>query len=156
MKNYVFCFGGKNTAGRASQRLLLGGKGANLAEMAREGIPVPPGFTISTEACRYYYENERQFPASFQEAVLQALEELEDFTVKGFGDRHNPLLVSVRSGSSVSMPGMMDNHPEPGDQRCRGRGLGAKDPKRLVCLRLLSALYSDVCRRGAEREKKEI
>ena len=147
MKNYVFCFGGKNTAGRASQRLLLGGKGANLAEMAREGIPVPPGFTISTEACRYYYENERQFPASFQEAVLQALEELEDFTAKGFGDRHNPLLVSVRSGSSVSMPGMMDTILNLGINDAVVEGLAQKtqnDWFAYDCYRRFIQMYADV------------
>jgi pyruvate,orthophosphate dikinase len=94
--------------GDASMRNLLGGKGAGLAEMARIGLPVPPGFTITTEACNAYYSAGRQFPEGMWEQVLAAMKELERKTGKGFGDPRNPLLVSVRSGARVSMPGMMD------------------------------------------------
>jgi len=94
--------------GDASMRNLLGGKGAGLAEMARIGLPVPPGFTVTTEACNAYYESGGKFPEGMWEQVLAAMKELERQTGKGFGDPNNPLLVSVRSGARVSMPGMMD------------------------------------------------
>ena len=101
---YVYLF----EQGRAEMKSLLGGKGANLAEMTRIGLPVPPGFTITTEACKEYYRLGRQFPGNTLDQVFQALNVLEEKTGKGFGDRDNPLLVSVRSGAPVSMPGMMD------------------------------------------------
>ena len=87
---------------------LLGGKGANLAEMAALGIPVPPGFTLSTEVCRYYDEHNGAYPHSLSEELKENMCKLEKATGKGFGDLSNPLLVSVRSGAAVSMPGMMD------------------------------------------------
>jgi len=89
-------------------RDLLGGKGANLAEMARIGLPVPPGFTITTEACREYYARGKQFPEGLEDMVRESMRKLEEKTGKKFGDPENPLLVSVRSGAPVSMPGMMD------------------------------------------------
>ncbi|RMD61152.1 pyruvate, phosphate dikinase, partial [Candidatus Parcubacteria bacterium] len=89
-------------------RGLLGGKGANLAEMTRIGVPVPPGFTITTEACNAYYENGGRFPQGMWEQTLEALHKVEEVTGKKFGDPKNPLLVSVRSGAKFSMPGMMD------------------------------------------------
>ncbi|NMA62547.1 MAG: pyruvate, phosphate dikinase [Syntrophomonadaceae bacterium] len=101
---YIYLF----DQGRAEMKSLLGGKGANLAEMTRIGLPVPPGFTITTEACNEYYRLDRQFPGNTLDEVFQALNALEEKTGKGFGDRENPLLVSVRSGAPVSMPGMMD------------------------------------------------
>ena len=94
--------------GSASLRDLLGGKGAGLAEMTRAGLPVPPGFTITTEACRDYYARDGQFPPGLWEQALEGIRQLEQETGKGFGDERNPLLVSVRSGSKFSMPGMMD------------------------------------------------
>src|SRR5438132_2228937 len=94
--------------GDASMRNLLGGKGAGVAEMTRAGLPVPPGFTITTEACNAYYENGRKFPEGMWEQALAALGEVEKSTGKKFGDASNPLLVSVRSGARESMPGMMD------------------------------------------------
>ena len=94
--------------GNASMRTLLGGKGAGIAEMTRTGLPVPPGFTITTEACNAYLANDNQFPAGLWEQVLDALKDLEQRTDKKFGDPKNPLLVSVRSGAMFSMPGMMD------------------------------------------------
>src|SRR6202049_2392791 len=96
------------TEGSAKMRDLLGGKGAGAAEMTRAGMPVPPGFTITTEACREYYARGRKFPEGLWEQVTKALALLEKRAGKRFGDPHNPLLVSVRSGAKFSMPGMMD------------------------------------------------
>ena len=104
---YVFAFGAQ-TDGNAKMRELLGGKGANLAEMARIGLPVPPGFTISTEVCTYYYDNERSYPAGLHETVREQLASIETQQGSHFGDSADPLLVSVRSGARESMPGMMD------------------------------------------------
>ncbi|HJZ47187.1 MAG TPA: pyruvate, phosphate dikinase [Roseiflexaceae bacterium] len=103
-KKWVYLF----SEGNASMRDLLGGKGAGVAEMTRTGVPVPPGFTITTEACNSYYENGKQFPAGMWEQVQEALKDVEHKTGKKFGDASNPLLVSVRSGAKFSMPGMMD------------------------------------------------
>ena len=94
--------------GNASMRDLLGGKGAGLAEMTNAGMPVPPGFTITTEACTHYYANGRSYPPDLDGQVRAALERVEELTGKRFGDPANPLLVSVRSGARASMPGMMD------------------------------------------------
>ena len=94
--------------GNASMRSLLGGKGANLAEMTILGIPVPPGFTISTDACKAFYKNDEQLPPSLMEEALKRIEEIEKHTDKQFGSTTNPLLFSVRSGAVFSMPGMMD------------------------------------------------
>ena len=105
---YVYFFGGGKADGNGSQKPLLGGKGANLHEMTRIGLPVPPGFTISTELCTYYYDNKRTYPKVLTEQVNAALAKLEQVTGKKFGDKQNPLLVSVRSGARESMPGMMD------------------------------------------------
>jgi pyruvate,orthophosphate dikinase len=107
-KKYVYAFGDENTEGKAEMRNLLGGKGANLGEMASLGIQVPPGFTISTEACVYYFENKNTFPAKLWDEILVHLKTLENVQGKKIGDPVNPLLVSVRSGARVSMPGMMD------------------------------------------------
>src|ERR1700710_1751479 len=101
-------FGGGAADGDASMKNLLGGKGANLAEMSSLGLPVPPGFTITTEACVHYYANDRQYPANLTEQVAVGLATVEKQTGKAFGDAANPLLVSVRSGARASMPGMMD------------------------------------------------
>ncbi|HAI15789.1 MAG TPA: pyruvate, phosphate dikinase [Gammaproteobacteria bacterium] len=106
-KKYLFAFGRK-TEGNAGMRELLGGKGANLAEMASIGLPVPPGFTISTEVCTYYYDHEKRYPTALKKEILTALKRIETQLGKRFGTRQNPLLVSVRSGARDSMPGMMD------------------------------------------------
>jgi len=108
MKKLVYFFGNKQTEGDASQKFLLGGKGANLAEMSKIGIPVPPGFTISTEVCKYFYDNNKKYPETLNKEVSTNLKKLENSTGKKFGDTKNPLLVSVRSGAASSMPGMMD------------------------------------------------
>ena len=108
MTKWVYTFGDGAAEGDASMRNLLGGKGANLAEMSRVGVPVPPGFTITTEVCTYYYENNHSYPADLKDQVLAALKGIEDKMGMKFGDAENPLLFSVRSGARVSMPGMMD------------------------------------------------
>ncbi len=105
---WVYSFGGGGADGDASMKNLLGGKGANLAEMSSLGLPVPPGFTITTEACVHYYANGRSYPAELAEQVKAGLAKVEQVTGKSFGDPKNPLLVSVRSGARASMPGMMD------------------------------------------------
>ena len=105
---YVYFFGGGESEGNATMRTLLGGKGANLAEMSNLGIPVPPGFTISTEVCKLYYENDKQYPAGLDEQIDENLAKLEATLDAKFGDTEDPLLLSVRSGAAVSMPGMMD------------------------------------------------
>jgi len=105
---WVYAFGGGKAAGRADMRNLLGGKGAGLAEMAHLGLPVPPGFTITTEVCTYYYANGKAYPKDLKAQVDAALAEVGRVTGKEFGDAENPLLVSVRSGARASMPGMMD------------------------------------------------
>ncbi len=109
-KKYVYFFGGNETEGNRTQKELLGGKGANLAEMTRLDLPVPPGFTISTEACSDFYSDGRRgtWPEGLEEQVKKQLALLEETTMKKFGAGEDPLLVSVRSGAAVSMPGMMD------------------------------------------------
>ena len=104
----VYFFGGGSAEGKAEMKELLGGKGANLAEMTNLGIPVPPGFTISTEVCAAFYENRRSYPAGLREEVAAHLQRLETMMGKKLGDARDPLLVSVRSGAAQSMPGMMD------------------------------------------------
>ncbi len=105
---WVYAFGGGRAEGKPNMRNLLGGKGAGLAEMANLGLPVPPGFTITTEVCTYYYENKKQYPKDLKSQVEKALAQVGRITGKIFGDKSNPLLVSVRSGARASMPGMMD------------------------------------------------
>ena len=101
---YVYLF----KEGNASMRELLGGKGANLAEMTNLGLPIPQGFTVTTEACTKYYEDEQKISEEIKSQIFSSLKELENITGKKFGSTENPLLVSVRSGARASMPGMMD------------------------------------------------
>jgi len=108
MTQWVYSFGAGHNEGRADMRNLLGGKGANLAEMASIGLPVPPGFTITTEVCTAYYDNGQKYPGDLAAQVRAALARVEEAVGNRFGDHHRPLLVSVRSGARVSMPGMMD------------------------------------------------
>jgi pyruvate,orthophosphate dikinase len=105
---WVYGFGDGRAEGKASMRNLLGGKGAGLAEMANLGLPVPPGFTITTDVCTYYYAHDRQYPKDLRGQVEKALAQVGRITGRTFGDKSNPLLVSVRSGARASMPGMMD------------------------------------------------
>jgi len=108
MAKWVYSFGDGKAEGRADMRNLLGGKGANLAEMSSLGLPVPPGFTITTEVCTYFYDNKKTYPPELRDEVEKALAEVEQVVGTQFGDAANPLLVSVRSGARASMPGMMD------------------------------------------------
>jgi pyruvate,orthophosphate dikinase len=108
MAKWVYRFGGGTAEGSAEMRNLLGGKGANLAEMSALGLPVPPGFTITTEVCTYFYANDKKYPPELKTDVDAAVQHIEKEVGRKFGDASNPLLVSVRSGARVSMPGMMD------------------------------------------------
>jgi pyruvate, orthophosphate dikinase len=107
-KRYIYAWGGGTAEGNGKMKDLLGGKGAGLAEMTLAGLPTPPGFTITTEACNDYFNSGKQLPAGLWDDVLEAMKEVEQRSGKGFGDARNPLLVSVRSGAKFSMPGMMD------------------------------------------------
>jgi pyruvate,orthophosphate dikinase len=108
MTKWVYGFGNGSAEGAADMRNLLGGKGANLAEMSSLGLPVPPGFTITTEVCTYYYDNEKSYPPALADEVAAAMDKVGETTGRKFGDPDRPLLVSVRSGARASMPGMMD------------------------------------------------
>ncbi|MCK5378015.1 MAG: pyruvate, phosphate dikinase, partial [Acidobacteria bacterium] len=105
---YVYSFGGGSADGRADMKNTLGGKGANLAEMAGLGIPVPAGYTITTDVCTFFYDNSRNYPESLQVEARQALSKVEGIMGAIFGDPDNPLLLSIRSGARQSMPGMME------------------------------------------------
>jgi len=107
-KRMVYFFGGGKGEGNAGMKNLLGGKGANLAEMAKLGVPVPPGFTITTEVCVHFYQHKRKYPAGLKEEVAKAMVKVEKVMGKKFGDPEKPLLISVRSGARKSMPGMME------------------------------------------------
>ena len=108
MSKWVYTFGNGKAEGDANMRNLLGGKGANLAEMNKVGMPVPPGFTVTTEVCTYYYANNNTYPADLKDQVRAAVANIESIMGKKFADNENPLLFSVRSGARISMPGMMD------------------------------------------------
>jgi pyruvate,orthophosphate dikinase len=144
---YVYGFGGKQAEGGASMKELLGGKGANLAEMALLGIPVPAGFTVSTEVCTYYYAHGRRYPASLAAEVDAALGRVERIMGAGFGDPANPLLLSVRSGARSSMPGMMETVLNVGLSSATIPGMIARTGNpRFVwdAYRRLIMMYSDV------------
>ncbi|MGH6867228.1 MAG: pyruvate, phosphate dikinase, partial [Methyloceanibacter sp.] len=144
---WVFTFGGGRADGSAADRDLLGGKGANLAEMSRLGLPVPPGFTVSAEMCSVYYELGRKLPDKLMPMVSDALDEVGRITGAAFGDVDNPLLVSVRSGSRASMPGMMDTVLNLGlnDQTVEGLARRASDPRFAYdTYRRFIQMYADV------------
>ena len=126
VERYVYPFGGGNAFGDNSMKALLGGKGAGLAEMTNLGLPVPPGFTISTDACRYVFAHGEDWPDSLWDEVLASIGHVEELTGKRFGDATNPLLFSVRSGAPVSMPGMMDTVLNLGLNDVTVEGLGRK------------------------------
>src|ERR1039457_1125480 len=107
-RGFVYAFGGGAAGGDAWMKALLGGKGANLADMSSLGLPVPPGFTITTEVCDLFYKLGRKYPTTLAAEVTEHIQKLEKLTGKTFGKGPNPLLVSVRSGAAASMPGMMD------------------------------------------------
>ncbi len=131
MAKWVYGFGDGKAEGRADMRNLLGGKGGNLAEMSSLGLPVPPGFTITTEVCTHYYANDRKYPAELEAQVNEALAAVEKSIGARFGDAANPLLVSVRSGARASMPGMMDTVLNLGlnDVTVEGLAKRAGDPR---------------------------
>jgi pyruvate,orthophosphate dikinase len=143
---YVYLFG-KKTDGNGSMKPLLGGKGANLAEMCRIGLPVPPGFTITTEVCTYYYANKRTYPAALRAQMEAGITSIEQQTGKKFGDLTNPLLVSVRSGARDSMPGMMDTILNLGlnDQTVEALSKKTNNPRfAWDCYRRFVQMYGDV------------
>ncbi|MGP1510721.1 MAG: PEP/pyruvate-binding domain-containing protein, partial [Treponema lecithinolyticum] len=128
---FVYFFGSGKAEGDASMKDALGGKGANLAEMTNLGIPVPPGFTISTEVCKLYYENGKKYPETLNAEVSEHLQRLEKLMGKKLGDAEDPLLVSVRSGAALSMPGMMDTILNLGmnDKAVEGLSAKTKNPR---------------------------
>ncbi|MEG6616360.1 pyruvate, phosphate dikinase [Peptococcaceae bacterium 1198_IL3148] len=150
---YVYFF----NEGRADMKSLLGGKGANLAEMTNIGLPVPPGFIISTEACIDFYNAGQQFPAGMEEQVLAQVKHLEEVTGKKFGSKENPLLVSVRSGAVISMPGMMDTVLNLGlnDETVAGLAANTNNPRFAYdCYRRFIQMFGDVVL-GIEHHKFE-
>ncbi len=146
VERYVYRFGGGKADGGADLKMLLGGKGANLGEMAKLGIPVPAGFTITTEACRYHQEHDGGYPPELEEQVREAVSHLEQATGRSFGDAKNPLLLSVRSGSPASMPGMMDTVLNLGLNDEAVEGLAAQTNPRFAydAYRRFVAMYGSV------------
>ena len=131
MKKYVYFFADGKADGNRDMKKILGGKGAGLAEMTNAGLPVPPGFTISTEVCNIYYENNQNIPEDIWNEIWSALDRLEKVTGKKLGDKNNPLLVSVRSGAAISMPGMMDTILNLGlnDETVEGLAKASNNPR---------------------------
>ena len=156
---YVYFFGGKKADGKADMKNLLGGKGANLAEMVNIGLPVPAGFTITTEVCTAYYDNKKNYPKELKKQVLVALKKTEKEMGAIFGDKNNPLLVSVRSGARSSMPGMMETVLNVGLNDITREGLikKTKNPRFVYdSQRRLIQMYSDVVmEKAAGLEPKE-
>ncbi len=146
-EQYVYFFAQNNAEGNRTMRDTLGGKGANLAEMAGIGLPVPPGFTVSTDVCGLYFEAGNKIPVEVEEQILTNLRKLEETAGKTFGDAANPLLVSVRSGAKFSMPGMMDTVLNLGLNDATVEDLAGKSGGRrfaLDCYRRLIQMFSDV------------
>src|SRR5437773_3387107 len=146
-KKYVYLFGNKKADGNGAMKALLGGKGANLAEMTRIGLPVPPGFTITTDVCAYYYQNKKSYPKELDSQVRSGVEFIEKILAKKFGDLEKPLLVSVRSGARDSMPGMMDTILNLGlnDQTVRAlTRLSNNERFAWDCYRRFVQMYGDV------------
>jgi pyruvate,orthophosphate dikinase len=159
-KQYIYSFAGGSAEGDASMKNLLGGKGANLAEMANIGLPVPPGFTLSTEVCTYYYDHQKTYPANlFESDIPAALNKVEEYLGKNFGDPENPLLVSVRSGARASMPGMMDTILNLGLNDITVDGLARKSGNARFawdCYRRFVQMYGDVVLDLKPADKKQI
>jgi len=156
-KKYVYFFGAGKADGSADMKDLLGGKGANLAEMTNLGIPVPAGFTISTEVCTYFYEHGGNYPEGLEDEVRNSLRRVEEVMRAKFGDRENPLLVSVRSGARVSMPGMMDTVLNLGlnDETVKGLAERSGDERFAYdSYRRFIQMYGDVVL-GLKPEKKD-
>jgi pyruvate,orthophosphate dikinase len=158
-KKYVYFFGGGKAEGRADMKDLLGGKGANLAEMTNIGLPVPAGFTITTEVCTYYYAHNHQYPPELKEQVDAALQKTEEVMGARFGDPKNPLLVSCRSGARVSMPGMMDTVLNIGLNEATLRGLIEKTGNERFAwdsYRRFVQMYGDVVLGLKPQDKRDI
>src|SRR3954463_15717963 len=144
---YVYTWGAGKADGDGSMKPLLGGKGANLAEMTRIGLPVPSGFTITTEVCTYYYANKRTYPTALHGQMEAGVTSIEQQTGKTFGDLKNPLLVSVRSGARDSMPGMIDTILNLGltDQTVDALATKTGNPRfAWDCYRRFVQMYGDV------------
>src|SRR5581483_967999 len=147
MKKYVYSFGGGAADGDGKMKDTLGGKGAGLAEMSRANLPVPPGFTISTEVCNIYFRNKNSVPEEINQQMLAALRKLEERMGQKLGEMHNPLLVSVRSGAKFSMPGMMDTILNLGlnDQTVKALEAKAGNPRFAYdCYRRFIQMYGNV------------
>lgn len=154
---WVYFFGGKKAEAGEKLRNLVGGKGAGLADMVNLGIPVPPGFTITTEACVYFYQNNMAFPEGLKEQVIENMKKVEKVMGMGFGDQKNPLLFSVRSGARVSMPGMMDTVLNLGlnDKTVKGLAtLTGNERFAYDCYRRFVQMYGDVVL-GLKPEEKD-
>ena len=159
MDKHVFSFGGTKTEGDRTMRDTLGGKGANLAEMALAGVPVPPGFTVSTQVCNMYLAGGNRVPDSVEDEMAEALSHLESDMGKTLGDASDPLLLSVRSGAKFSMPGMMDTVLNLGlsDKATEGlAALSGKETFALDCYRRFIMMFGDVVRGVSKREFEEI
>ena len=145
---WVYSYGNGKAEGNPSMKNLLGGKGVGLAEMTSIGVPVPPGFTITTEVCTYYYEHDHQYPPNLDEQIYKAMAEVEKIVGKKFGDENDPLLVSVRSGARVSMPGMMDTILNLGLNDKTVEGLAAKSGNKRFAYdsyRRFIQMFADIC-----------
>src|SRR3984893_846556 len=155
MKKHVYAFGGGKADGDGKMKDVLGGKGAGLAEMSRAGVPVPPGFTISTEVCNIYFQNNNKLPKEIEEEIAQSLAQLEQQTGKRLGDPSNPLLLSVRSGAKFSMPGMMNTILNLGLNDQTVDGVAAKSGNERFaydCYRRFIQMFGEVAL-GVEMEK---
>ena len=147
MEKQVYFFGDGKADGNQGMKNLLGGKGANLHEMSKLGLPVPPGFTITTEVCTHYYKNGKSYPENLKAEVEAAMQKMEKSVGLKFADAENPLLVSVRSGARASMPGMMDTILNLGlnDETVKGLAKASKDPRFAYdAYRRFIQMYSDV------------
>jgi pyruvate,orthophosphate dikinase len=157
-KRYIYFFGGGKAEGHGQMRELLGGKGAGLHEMTRIGVPVPPGFTITTDVCSFYYANERRYPRGLDNEVRESLARVERLLGRRFGDYGDPLLVSVRSGARESMPGMMDTVLNLGlnDRTVQGLIQRSQNPRFAYdCYRRFVQMYADVVLGLKSRDKTE-
>jgi len=153
MSKYLYFFGGGKADGNAKMKNELGGKGANLAEMTSLGIPVPPGFTLTTDVCNYYYDNKLKYPSELDQQANQAIQQTEEIMQQGFGYADNPLLLSVRSGARQSMPGMMETVLNIGLTSKTIPGLIAKtnNPRFVYdAYRRLITMYADVVMEKSE------
>ena len=158
-KKVVYVFEPGRADGNAEMKALLGGKGANLAEMASLGLPVPPGFTLSTEVCTYYEQHNHHYPPGLEAEVKKQLVRMENVVGRRFGDAENPLLVSVRSGARASMPGMMDTILNLGlnDQTVQGLIAKSNDPRFAYdCYRRFVQMYGDIVLGLKPQSKTEI